>query len=142
MNYDSKYPTNLSSDENPDLKRERKSSANNETPNFLNQINKIKQKWEKFSNNSRIPNSNISGQDFNRTTMNVNRSNIEGSTGQSSTNTLKELKKKWNQVSRPKPNLNHSSINDNNSNYLNESMTNRTSSIQGDIKSTRKSLKK
>lgn len=125
------------------MKKERKNS-NNETPNFLNQINKIKQKWEKFSNNSRIPNTKDSQQDFNRTTINPNRSNIEGSNLQSSQNTLKELKKKWNQVSsRPKPNLNHSTINENtNSNYLNESLTNRnTSSNQGDFK-PRKSVKK
>ena len=67
----------------------------------------------------------------------TNRSNLEAQNIQSSQNALKELKKKWNQVSnRPKTNLNHSSINENhNSNYLNESLTNRnTSTNLGEFK--------
>jgi hypothetical protein len=83
---------------------------------------------------------------MNRTTIGSNiKSSLDCNINnlQSSQNALKELKKKWNQVSsRPKANLNHSSFNDTNSNYLNESMNSRnSSSMQGELK-IRKSIKK
>jgi len=123
---DSKYASTLSLDDlNENIKTDQNNNSNKkDNSNFYNQINKIKKKWENFSNNSRISNLDINKHDLNRTTVNNydenrifdNQINIKKNVNISQV-TITELKNKWNQVS------NKTSINNNN-NRLNNSCLN------------------
>ena len=144
--FESKYASTLSSDEMSESNREPVSESNRkDNSSFYNQINKIKKKWENFSNNSRISNLNET-MDLNRSTLsrNENLKLFDNQSGNNNNNlnashlTLNELKNKWNQVSnRTSNNSNRQNLNVND---VSTHSTNQNSN--SNIENKRKSLKK
>lgn len=142
--FESKYASTLSSDEMNETNKEPASAANKkDNSSFYNHINKIKKKWENFSNNSRMSNLNETV-DLNRSTTsrNANINLFDNQTNYNNNNnlnvsqtTLNELKNKWNQVSNR--------ISTNNKQNLNDSSTHSTNqNSNSNIENKRKSIKK
>jgi len=148
---ESKYASTLSSGEISESNRDPISDSNKkDNSSFYNQINKIKKKWENFSNNSKISNLNE--------TMDLNRSNISRNENirlfdnQSNNNnnnlntsqmTIKELKNKWNEVStRTSINSNRQNLNGSSMNMNDISMHSTNQNSNSNIENKRKSFKK
>ena len=134
--YESRYVSTLSSDEFQENIKDKNDSVappkrNNE---FYNQINKIKKKWENYSNNSRISNLNETNE-FNRSSMNHSSDICLDNNLNMSHITLNELKKKWNDVSNRTSNVN-STTNKDISNQIFESNN------KPNLEIKRKSIKK
>jgi len=136
---ESKNGSTISSDE---LNESNTNSNLKENLNFYNQINKIKKKWENFSNSTRVSNSNesnniskINASTFVNSEIN-NYEDIQNNNLNVSQMTLRDIKNKWNQISNKtnnRQNLNNTNFNDKLTHSIN---TNNT------YDSKRKSIKK
>lgn len=144
--FESRYASTLSSDEMNESHREPISESNKkDNTSFYNQINKIKKRWENFSNNSRISNLNETVDLNNRSAISRNIDMKFPDNNNNSLNVsqmaLNDLKSKLNQVSSRTSNItNRQNMNSSILNEVSTHSTNQNSNSNIEIK--RKSIKK